>query len=185
MSSAQGANPTSLVPFEQDATPTTLPPPYTGPTRAEEDADVGDEEYDDQQPPPLVHINASTTIQGSNNIIPSVPLETAHILATVMATLRRYNPQVVTGNVQVRIDRGVNIVGDRNVVGVVGIRPRQPVAANYPMAARVAATATATATATTTAAAAAAARKRKPEEQSDGAPEAKRISRRASSCPPC
>ena len=86
MSSAQGANPTSLVPFEQDATPTTLPPPYTGPTRAEEDADEGDEEYD-QPPRPSIHINASTTIQGSNNIIPSMPLETAHILATVMATL--------------------------------------------------------------------------------------------------
>lgn len=173
MSSAQGANPTSLVPFEPDTAPTTLPPPYAsaGPTPAEEGS-LYDEDQN-PQPPPSIHINNSTTIRGSHNVVASVPYETAHLLAAIMGSLRRYNPQVVAGNLQVRIDRGVNIVGDGNIVGAVGIRPRQPATANAVTPARVA-----------PAPAPAMARKRKTEEQSDGVPEAKRVSMRARSCPP-
>jgi hypothetical protein len=169
MSSDQGTNPAALVPLEQDTTPTTLPPPYTGPTPVEEDAD---EEYN-PQPPTTVYVNSSTTIQGSHNLVSSTPFETVHLTAAVMSALRQYNPQITTGNLHVRIDRSVNIVGDRNAVGAPGIRPRQPAIPNSAMAASVAA-----------ATAAAAARKRKAEEQSNGVPEAKRVSMRARSCPP-
>jgi hypothetical protein len=169
MSSAQDANPTSLVPFEQDNTPTTLPPPYTSPTSGEEDGDADDEDYI-PQPPTSVHINASTTIRGSYNVVTSMPYESIHLTAAVMAGLQQHTGQAGATNYLVRIDRSVNIVGDRNVVGPWGLRPRQPVAANAAMAARVAA--------------AAAVRKRKAEEENDSAPEAKRASARAKSCPP-
>lgn len=97
-----------------------------------------------------------------------MPMDTAHLAAAVMAALRQHNPQITAGNLHVRIDSSVNIVGERNAVGAVGIRPRQQVAANAAMAA----------------ARVAAARKRKAEEQSDGMSEAKRVSTRARSCPP-
>jgi len=167
MSSTQGANPTSLVPVEQDTSPTTLPPPYTGPTPAEEDLDAGDEEYN-QQPPASIYINCSTIIRGSQNVVTKTPWDTIQLAATVMAVLRDTNSQITANNTQVRIDRGVNIVGERNLVGAFGLRPRQPpVAANTTTAPRVAAP-----------------RKRKAEEQSDGTPEAKKASARAMSCPP-
>jgi hypothetical protein len=165
--SAQGVNPASHLPFEQDNTPTTLPPPppYTDPTPAEEDLDEGDEEYNPQPPPTSIYINASIGIQGSNNLVTTMPLDTVHLVATVMAGLRQRNPQVAASNLHVQIQRVMNIVGDRNVVGPFGVRPRQQ--PNAATAARVTA-----------------ARKRKAEEQSDGTPEAKRASARAKSCPP-
>ena len=168
MPSAQDANPTSLVPFEHDTTPTTLPPPYTGPTPAEEDVNAGDEEYN-PQPPTSIQINASTSIRGSNNFVMSTPYDAVHITTTIMTALQKQNPQVATANFHVRIDRSVNIVGDRNLLGPFGLRPRQPVAANATTAPRVTA---------------AVARKRKPEEQCDGTPEAKKATARATSCPP-
>jgi hypothetical protein len=164
MSSAQDVNPASHLPIEQDNTPTTLPPPYTEPTPAEEDRDEGDEEYN-SQPPTSIYINASIAIQGSNNLVTTMPFDTVHLVGTVMAPFRQHNPQVAAKNLHVQISRVIHIVGDRNVVGPFGARPRQQ--PNAGTAARVTA-----------------ARKRKAEEQSDGTPEAKRASVRAKSCPP-
>jgi hypothetical protein len=163
MSSAQGVNPASHPPIEQDNTPTTLPPPpYTDSTPAEEDLDEDDEECS-PQPPTSIYINASIAIQGSNNLVTTMPLDTVHLVGTVMAGLRQRNPQVAASNLHVL--RVMNIVGDRNVVGPFGVRPRQQ--PNAGTVARVTA-----------------ARKRKAEEQSDVMPEAKRASARAKSCPP-
>jgi len=167
MSPVQSLNPSSLVRLEEDSTPTMLPPPYTSPTPAEEDLDVDDEECNPQPSQTTIHINASTTIRGSHNLVTTTPLDTAHLAAAVISALRQHNAQVGAGNLHVRIDRGVSIVGDRNAVGALGIRARQPVAVNGAMAAKMAA-----------------ARKRKAEEQCDSAPEAKRAVARATSCPP-
>lgn len=99
-----------------------LPPPYTPPA---------DDLYDDDEPAlptTSIIIHASTTIHGSNNVVTVSPVDTTRLAAIVMAALnQKHQAALVTGrqtNFSFNVNCGMNIVGDRNVVGNVALRNR-------------------------------------------------------------
>lgn len=121
---------------QQDQIPSTAPPPYT----ASEDNDNSDSdsEDEDEDPSPLsLTINAATSIQGNNNLVPTSasPLADAtKFSALLLHAVKRINDSASSGdggkgrgrvNVALTINCGVTVVGDRNVVGSVGLRAKQ------------------------------------------------------------
>lgn len=95
------------------------PPPYTPPVHNFLRADEDDEEESQSTTNFVIH--APTTVHGSGNIIaippPDVPRLTAAVIATVSQKMR------LPRNFSVQINCGVNIIGDRNIVGSPAIRP--------------------------------------------------------------
>lgn len=99
--------------------PQSLPPPYS-PHGSENGDDEADEDF--TTPGTTIHINASTTIRGNNNIVQCPTLDAAHLAAQITAALRQHNYQLGTdvGPLTIRIDRSIHVVGDRNAVGTMG-----------------------------------------------------------------
>ncbi|KAF2771692.1 hypothetical protein EJ03DRAFT_21976 [Teratosphaeria nubilosa] len=136
----------------QQTTPETAPPPpYTAISQAQaqeedddDDDDTSDSEANSTNPLPIsLTINAAHTITGSNNLIPTTTgpsptiLQDATRLSTLLlATLNQLNnhPPTTTpaGNAKralkldLTINCGLTLVGDRNVVGNVMLKPRGP-----------------------------------------------------------
>lgn len=102
-----------------------FPPPYTPPT---EDL-FGDDDEDFMAPTTNITIHVPTSIHGSNNIVNMPPLDTTRVAAILMAALNQKNNQAAMvgarqSNFNIQFNCGVHVVGDKNVVGNVGIRPR-------------------------------------------------------------
>ncbi|GAB1739405.1 hypothetical protein NU219Hw_g4365t1 [Hortaea werneckii] len=135
---------------QQQPTPDSAPPPYM-PSEHDDYEDDSDEdnEPDDQHPPstPLkLTLNAAHNIQGCNNLVPTSPspladatrfttlllaavkqLNSASELASSSAS-RRFpaSKRAPPLTVDLTINCGVTIVGDRNVVGNVSLKPKAP-----------------------------------------------------------
>lgn len=121
------------------------PPPYSP---AESDSDMDDDDSDDSDDdepivPVKLTINAAHQIRGSNNLIPTSPNALAD--ATRFSTLllhavdqinaanglsrssQQQQPQrrrKVMLKVDLTINCGITVVGDRNVIGNVGLKPK-------------------------------------------------------------
>lgn len=127
----------------QPPLPETAPPPYS---ESEPDSDEEDDDDSDPAPTKLV-INAANNIQGSNNLVPTSPspladatrfstlllhavnqINSANATANQTATLSGQPRQRRQLRLDLTINCGTTIVGDRNVVGHVGIRPKAPTA---------------------------------------------------------
>ncbi|KAK0252394.1 hypothetical protein LTR91_007880 [Friedmanniomyces endolithicus] len=130
------------------STASTPPPPYTSSdtTNAgnDSDSDNSDDETDDtpaphkpttmsSSPPPLtLTINAAHQIQGSNNLVPTSPsilADARNFSALLLAAVQQLNASAAEGGkkgvrVDLTINCGVTVVGDRNVIGNVGLRAR-------------------------------------------------------------
>lgn len=117
------------------------PPPYTpSESEAEDDEESdADSECDEPSPSPLrLTINAATSVQGCNNLIPlsspSALADSARFSALLLAAVNQINNAAAAAQPQQRrrglkvdltINCGTTVIGDRNVVGSVGLRPRQ------------------------------------------------------------
>ena len=118
---------------------TALPPPYT-PSDSDGDSTDRDDDDDDDAPPssPVKFtINAANSIQGSNNLVPTspTPLADAMKFSTVLLhALKQINDVVTSSDAKPRrkvkvaltINCGITIIGDRNVIGNVGLKPKSP-----------------------------------------------------------
>ncbi|KXT19036.1 hypothetical protein AC579_8722 [Pseudocercospora musae] len=119
---------------QANPTPDAPPPPYS-----EEDDDM-DSENEDELPVKLT-LNATTSIKGSNNLVPTSPsiLQDAtkfsslllHAVNQINAAYTHANSEAAQSSkmrrhlkVDLTINCGVSVVGDRNVIGNVGLRPK-------------------------------------------------------------
>lgn len=102
------------------------------------DEDEQDEDEESSVPLKLT-INAAHAIHGSNNLVPTSPTTLADatkLSAVLMAAINQLNQasdaasalesRKRTVHVDLTINCGITIVGDRNVVGNVGVRPKLP-----------------------------------------------------------
>lgn len=121
--------------------PESAPPPYT-PADSDDDSD-GDQEDDDSSPPVKLTINAAHSIQGSNNLVPTSPTPLADATkfgAILLQAVNQINNVTSAPNLQgrraVRVDLtincGITVVGDRNVIGNVGLKPKAAMAISGP-----------------------------------------------------
>lgn len=114
---------------------TAPPPPYT-----ESNSDVdSDDESDDEPEPMKLLINASHTVNGSNNLVPTSPstlADATKFSAILLSAVTQLNNAVTAANAQsgqlhcLRVDLTINcgiaVVGDRNVIGNIGLKPKAP-----------------------------------------------------------
>ncbi|KAK5168088.1 uncharacterized protein LTR77_006656 [Saxophila tyrrhenica] len=123
--------------------PDTAPPPYDGPD-SDSDSDAGDDdEEDDSTPPPSsplkLTINAAHQIQGNNNLVPTSPSalsDATKFSAILLHTVNALNKAAGVENgrrrralkLDLTINCGVTVVGHRNVVGSVGLKPKPAMA---------------------------------------------------------
>lgn len=121
---------------QQPTPPDSAPPPYT-PSDADSDSD---DENDDDEPssssPLKLTINAAHSIQGNNNLVPTspTPLADATNFSTILlAAVKQLNNAAANGaeaqvqrslKVELTINCGITVIGDRNVIGNVGLKPR-------------------------------------------------------------
>ncbi|CAK4034604.1 Hypothetical predicted protein [Lecanosticta acicola] len=115
------------------------PPPYS---ESDNDADPDsddeedEEEGEDYESPMKLVINATNTIKGSNNLVPTnnpSPLADASKFSTLLLHAIK---QIDAANaadstkpnrglkVDLTINCGITVIGDRNVVGNVGLKPK-------------------------------------------------------------
>lgn len=110
------------------------------------DSDDDDDDPDGETCPVKLVINAAHSIQGSHNIISTSPTplgDATRFSTLLMHAINQIN--VVNGNaaggqsasrrplkVDLTINCGITVVGDRNVVGNVGVRPKTPAGATAP-----------------------------------------------------
>lgn len=96
------------------------PPPYTPPPRNFfNNADEDDEE--EPEPSITFTIHAPTTVHGSNNIIAIPPPDVARLTAAMIGSIsQKLN---LARNINVQINCGVSVIGDKNIVGNPAIRP--------------------------------------------------------------
>lgn len=112
---------------------TAPPPPYTESEDSDSDSD-SDSDHDEE--PMKLTINASHAVHGSNNLVPTSPsaLADATKFSTIlMNAVSQLNNaanarlgQTRPLRVDLTINCGVTVVGNRNVIGNVGIRPKAP-----------------------------------------------------------
>ncbi len=119
---------------QQQPTPDTAPPPY------EDDSDSESDDVDSttQSSPLKVTINAAHQIQGNNNLVPTSPTalaDAAKFSTILLHSLNAINNAAGQGAQQRRpvkldltINCGITVVGDRNVVGNVGLKQKSPMA---------------------------------------------------------
>lgn len=116
------------------------PPPYSA---ADDDSDSEDDE--DEPPVPMkLTVNAAHNIQGCNNLIPTSPQPLAdatkfstlllHALNQINAANAATSCDVTCSRkrrralkVDLTINCGITVVGDRNVIGHVAMKQREPV----------------------------------------------------------
>lgn len=113
------------------------PPPYS-PSETDGASDDDDDEEDGPSSSPLkLTINAAHSIQGSNNLVPTspTPLADATKFSTILLTaIKQLNTvhELAEGysrralKVDLAINCGITVIGDRNVVGNVGLKPKAP-----------------------------------------------------------
>lgn len=110
----------------------TAPPPYSS---SESSDDSDDDEEDESQSPLKLTINAAHSIQGCNNLVPvsPTPLADASRFSTLLLhSINQMNNAISAEpstsrrklKVDLTINCGITIVGDRNIIGNVGLRPR-------------------------------------------------------------
>lgn len=112
---------------------TAPPPPYTE-SESDSDSECDDDESD-EEPMKLV-MNANHSIHGSNNLVPTSPSALADatkfstILLNAITQLNSVaNAQIGQARplrVDLTINCGITVVGNRNVIGNVGLRPKAP-----------------------------------------------------------
>ncbi|KAK4560441.1 hypothetical protein LTR86_005637 [Recurvomyces mirabilis] len=132
---------------QQPTPPTTAPPPYTPSERNDVDTDTDSDDEGEptpSSPPVKLTINAAHRIQGSNNLVPTSPTPLADATkfsAVLLAAVQQLNAaaaaaEASTGtarralNVDLTINCGITVIGDRNVVGNVGLKAKSSLAAN-------------------------------------------------------
>ncbi|KAK5722502.1 hypothetical protein LTR15_005733 [Elasticomyces elasticus] len=108
------------------------PPAYV---EADDDCESTEDTTDGEEsgpPSPLkLTINAAHHIQGSNNLVPTSPsllADTTRFSTLLLAAVSKLN-EAAEGrklNVNLTINCGITVVGDRNVVGNVGLKPKSP-----------------------------------------------------------
>jgi len=165
---------------QQPAVPDTAPPPpYSGPTEDngdEGDEEGEDDDDDDGDATPLtLTINAAQSIRGSQNLIPTSPTplaDASRFSAVLLAAMKQlHRPDATTASssplnhavdnqiqpscrypisIAITINCGVTVVGDRNVIGHVAIRPKAPGESEGAIAPALIATPTPTTMTTTT-----------------------------------
>jgi hypothetical protein len=111
--------------------PETDPPPYS---LSEDDDDDSDSDNEEDSPPvqPLkLTINAAHSIRGTNNLVPTSPSPLSD--ATKFSTLLLHSINQINNaqnssrrplRVDLTINCGITVIGDRNVIGAVGLRPK-------------------------------------------------------------
>jgi hypothetical protein len=103
-----------------------LPPPYTPPAHGFLDED--DEEEEESAPRTNISIHAPTSIHGSNNIVTMPMLDTTRLAGIIMTAINQKITAVGSqqNHFNIHINCGINIVGERNIVGNLPMR-------KYPM----------------------------------------------------
>ncbi|OQN98836.1 hypothetical protein B0A48_15182 [Cryoendolithus antarcticus] len=103
------------------------PPPYaaSGASASDDEADDSD---DDEQPLRLT-INAQQAVHGNNNLVPTSPsplADATRLSAMLVTALKQVNESSDKRRVRVdlTINCGITVVGDRNVVGGVGLKSK-------------------------------------------------------------
>ncbi|KAF2484400.1 hypothetical protein BDY17DRAFT_295569 [Neohortaea acidophila] len=97
-----------------------------------------DDEDEDDESPLKVTINAEKSINGHGNLVPTTPpgADAAKISALLLQTLNQINNAATAGqparaprrpiNVDLTINCGIKIVGDKNVIGHMTLTPKVP-----------------------------------------------------------
>jgi hypothetical protein len=122
-------------PVVHQAIDTAPPPPYT---ESNSDSDDDSDDDDEEEPMKLV-INANHTVHGSNNLVPTSPstlADATKFSAILLSAVTQLNNAVAAANAQtgqlhcLRVDLTINcgiaVVGDRNVIGNISIKPKAP-----------------------------------------------------------
>lgn len=115
--------------------PIEAPPPYTSSESGNDSEE--DDDNDDEDEPLKLTIDATHSIQGSNNLVPTsqTPLADASKFSSLLLhAVNRMNNIANPADtrprrklkVELTINCGISVVGDRNVVGNVGLKPKQP-----------------------------------------------------------
>lgn len=124
---------------QQDQTPFQAPPPPYGDSENDSEAEDDDDNDDDDEqdnstsPPLKLTINAAQTVHGSGNLVPTSPNATTDatkLSIVILNAIDKLNAgqSKHTLNVNLTINCGINIVGNRNVVGNIALRPKSPMA---------------------------------------------------------
>jgi hypothetical protein len=114
------------------------PPPYTPPTHGLfADATGEEDEEEDSQPTTTFVIHAPTTVHGSSNIIAVSPPDVPRLTAAVVASISQ--KMHLPRSFSIQINCGVNVIGDKNIVGSPAIRPLAASQQQHAAAAAVAA----------------------------------------------
>jgi len=134
--------------IQQPTPPDTAPPPYSS-SEADDSSDEDDEDDtdgdDDTDTPFKLTFNAASHIQGNSNLIPTSPSSLAdatRFSTLLLAAVNQINNRLASGattaasggksarrrglKLDLTINCGVTIIGDRNVVGNFGLRPKAP-----------------------------------------------------------
>jgi hypothetical protein len=106
------------------------PPPYS--PSGDEDDDSGDDEEDSSPVQPLkLTINAAHSIRGTNNLVPTSPsplLDATKFSTLLLHSINQINNAHKASRRPLRVDLtincGITVIGDRNVIGAVGLRPK-------------------------------------------------------------
>ncbi|KAK4547384.1 hypothetical protein LTR36_001040 [Oleoguttula mirabilis] len=118
---------------QQPTPPETAPPPYTP---SDDDSDSDDDDEPDTSSPLKLTINAAHSIQGSNNLVPTspTPLADATKFSTILlAAVKQLNSVADNAGdgksrravkIDLTINCGITVIGDRNVIGNVGLKPK-------------------------------------------------------------
>ena len=122
-------------PVVHQAIDTAPPPPYT---ESNSDTDDDSDDDDEEEPMKLV-INANHTVHGSNNLVPtssSILADATKFSTILLSAVTQLNNAVAAANAQtgqphcLRVDLTINcgiaVVGDRNVIGNIGLKPKAP-----------------------------------------------------------
>lgn len=117
------------------ATENAPPPPYT-----DSDSDSDSDSNSDEEEPMKLTINANHSIHGSNNLVPTSPSTLADatkfstILLNAINQLNNAAAAATPANtsqsrrlrVDLTINCGIAVVGNRNVIGNIGVKPKAP-----------------------------------------------------------
>ena len=123
---------------QQPPPPESAPPPYVSDSGYDSDDEMDDEE---KCTPLTLTINAANSVQGNCNLVPTspTPLQDAARQSTwILQVLNNLNNGVCSNNgnlvpgsmpkrplkVNLTINCGITVVGDRNVIGNVGVKPK-------------------------------------------------------------
>lgn len=126
---------------QQQAQQQPPPPPYEGFDSDDDDDEEEAVAADTPSSSPLkLTINAANSIQGCNNLVPTSPTAIAdatRFSAILLQAVNQINNLAQNGataqppkplKIDLTINCGLTIVGDRNVVGNVGLKPKSPMA---------------------------------------------------------